>query len=252
MQKMLPLSIVACLCLQPTVQAAVEEVGPRAIIEKAVKATGGAANLAKLKVTRSKFKGTVDVQGMTANVTGEVLVQLPAQMRMNMNAEIQGQNFPITYVLNGAKGWLEVAGNTMELQGADLKEEQEGLYAEQVRILQPLLKDKQFRMTPLGEIKVKDRDAVGVKVTSAGHKDINLYFDKKTGLLAKDERRTLDDNKQEVTEETFYSDYQEVQGVKVPGKLLVNRDGNKFLEVDVTDYTFSDRIEETEFARPGN
>ncbi len=251
MQKVLPLSIVACLCLSPAKYAVADE-APRAVIEKAIKATGGAVNLAKLKVTRSKFKGTVEVQGMTVNVTGDSLVQLPGQMKLAMNADIQGQNFAITYVINGAKGWLDVAGNTTELQGADLAEEKEGLYAEQARMLVPLLKDKAFRLAPLGEVKVKDRDTVGIKVSSAGHKDINLYFDKKTGILAKDERRTLDDNKQEVSEEMFYSEYREVDGVKVPGKLLVNRDGNKFLEVEMTDYAFPERIEATEFARPGS
>jgi hypothetical protein len=250
MHKVLPLSILACLCFQPALYAAEET--PQAAIEKAIKATGGAKNLAKLKVTRSKFKGTVEVQGMTVNVTGESLVQLPGQMKLNMNIDIQGQSFAITYVINGEKGWLEVAGNTMELQGADLAEEKEGLYAEQARMLVPLLKDKTYRLAPLGEVKVKDRDTVGVKVSSAGHKDINLYFDKKTGLLAKDERRTLDDNKQEVTEEVFYSEYREVEGIKVPGKLLFNRDGNKFLDIEMTEYAFPERIEASEFARPGN
>src|SRR5947209_8768143 len=223
MRKFLVPSVVVCLCLCPAAYAAADD-APRQIIEKAVKA-GGAGNLAKLKVTRSKFRGTLETQGVTANITGEMLVQLPGQMKLVMNAEIQDQNVTISYVLNGAKGWLQVAGNTMAIEGADLEDEKEGLHAEQARMLVPLLRDKAFRLAPLGEIKVKGKDTVGVKVSSPGHKDINLYFDKKSGLLAKDERRGLDDNKQEVTEEVFYSEYRTIEGVKVPGKLLDHCDG---------------------------
>ena len=250
MRRVLPLSLVACLCLTPAVYSA--EDTPRQIIEKAIKATGGAKNLAKLKVSRSKFKGTLETQGITANITGETLVQLPGQMKLVINAEVQNQNFTINYVLNGGKGWLDVAGNTMELKGAELEDEKEGLYAEQARNLLPLLQDKAYRLTPLGDLKVEGRDTVGIKVSSPGHKDINLYFDKKTGLLAKDERRALDENKQEVTEEAFYSSYREVDGVQVPGKLVVHQDGNKLFEVEVTDYAFPGHIDETEFARPGS
>jgi hypothetical protein len=234
----------------PTTYAADD--APRQIIEKAIKATGGAKNLAKLKVARSKFKGTLETQGITANITGETLVQLPGQMKLVINAEVQGQNFTLNYVSNSGKAWLDVGGNTVDLKDADLEDAKEGLYAEQARMLVPLLREKTFRLTPLGDLKVEGHDAVGVKVTSAGHKDINLYFDKKTGLLAKDERRTLDENKQEVTEEVFYSNYREVEGLQVPGKMVVHHDGKKLFEVEVTDYSFPGHIEETEFANPGS
>lgn len=250
MRKVLPLSLVACLWLAPAGYSAEE--APRQIIEKAIKATGGAKNLAKLKVTRSKFKGTLDTQGVTANITGETLVQLPGQMKLVINAEVQGQNFTVNYVVNGGKAWLDVAGNTMDLKDADLEDGKESLYAEQARMLVPLLRDKAFRLAALGDLKVEGRDTVGVKVSSAGHKDINLYFDKKTGLLAKDERRALDENKQEVTEEAFYSDYREVNGLKVPAKLVVHQDGKKLFDVEVMDYTFPEHIDAAEFARPGS
>ena len=42
-----------------------------------------------------------------------------------------------------------------------------------------------------------------------------------------------------------------IDGVKVPMKLLVQHDGKKYIELEVTEYRFVDRIDDAEFARPG-
>ena len=125
------------------------------------------------------------------------------------------------------------------------------LHAENVQTLVPLLRDKAYRLHALGEMKVGGRPAVGVRVESRGHKDVNLYFDKKTGLLAKVERRALDDAGKEVTEESFCSGYKDVGGVKLPMKVVVQHDGKKFLEMEFSEYRFLDKLDDSEFARPG-
>jgi outer membrane lipoprotein-sorting protein len=250
MRKVLSLSAAACLVLVLAGRAAAQTEA-RGVIEKAVKAAGGADKLAKLKASKAKFKGTGKFEGVTVALTGEVTLQLPGQMRLEVQAEAQGQNVTLLYVLNGGKGWLSVLGETMELKGEELEDQKEGLYAEHVQTLVPLLKDKAFTLDPLGEVKVNGRDAVGVKVVSKGHKDVNLYFDKATGLLTKMERRALDDAQQEFTEETFYSDHKDVEGVQVPRKVVVRHDGQEFMEMEVTEYSFLDRIDDSEFARPG-
>jgi hypothetical protein len=172
-------------------------------------------------------------------------------MRVEIQAEVQGQNVTLLYVLNGDKGWLQVLGETTEIKGEELEDQKEGLHAEHVQTLAPLLTDKGFTLEPLGEAKVNGRDAVGVKVASRGHKDVNLYFDRVSGLLAKVERRALNDAQQEVTEETFCSDYKDVDGVQVPMKVVIHHDGKLFLEMEVTEYSFLDRIDDREFTRPG-
>jgi outer membrane lipoprotein-sorting protein len=251
MRKVLPLSVAACLVLSLAGRVVAQDEA-RGVIERAIQATGGAEKLARLKSSRTKFKGKGEFEGVTASLTGEVVVQLPRQMKVEIQLEVQGQNVPVVVVVNGDKSWVQVLGQTMELKGEELADEKESLHAEQVQTLLPLLRDKAYSLAPLGEVKVTGRDTVGIKVSCRGHKDINLYFDKATGLLAKAERRALDaDSKQGVTEETFYSDYREVDGVQVPSKFLVHHDGKRILEAEVTEHRFVDRIDDAEFARPG-
>jgi outer membrane lipoprotein-sorting protein len=250
MRNVLTVAAGMCLMLAWAGRAAAQD-DARAIAAKAVKASGGEERLAKLKVAKLKFKGTGKFEGNRAVLTGEIMLQLPRQLRMDVQAEVQGQTVSVRVVVNGHKAWLQVMGQTMALKDEELQETKEELYVEHIQSLVPLLKDKSFTLTPLGEVKVNGRDAVGIRVASEGHKEVNLYFDKATALLAKQERRTLDENDKEVTEETFYSGYKDVDGVKVPMKSVVHHDGQEFMEIEITEYQFLDRIDEGEFGRPG-
>ena len=97
-----------------------------------------------------------------------------------------------------------------------------------------LLTDKSLQLTLLGESKVENRPAVGVKAASKGHRDIDLFFDKESGLLAKIQSRKNDlQTMQEVDEERIIKEYQDIDGQKTPKKVLINHDGKKYLELDV-------------------
>jgi hypothetical protein len=108
-------------------------------------------------------------------------------------------------------------------------------------------------VTSLGEHKVKGKTALEVKVASKGQKDIKLYFDKESLLLVKVSRPGLNLlTMMVVLQEEYYSDYRLVDGVKQPHHFVVYQDGNKFLEGDVTQYTFVPSFEEKLFTPPEN
>jgi hypothetical protein len=110
---------------------------------------------------------------------------------------------------------------------------------------------KDYELAPLGETKVNNRAAVGVKVSRKGGKQVNLFFDKETGLLGKIEHRAKDAmSGQEVNEERIILEYQNVDGMKTAKKAVINRDGNKYLEVEVTDVKMLENLDASEFAKP--
>jgi hypothetical protein len=113
------------------------------------------------------------------------------------------------------------------------------------------LKDKQFKLATIGEIKVEKRTALGVKVSSKGHRDVDLYFDKETGLLVKTEHIAKDDmSGQEVTEESFPSDYKDVQGTKQPMKFVVKRSGKLFMDGEATEVKMYEKLDASLFEKP--
>ena len=112
------------------------------------------------------------------------------------------------------------------------------------------LKDKGFTLAALGDVKVGKRDAVGLRVSHKGHRDINLFFDKKTHLLLKSERRAKDEMGGEYTAEEFLDDYKEVAGIQHAHKLRILRDGKKFVEGETLEFTPQEKLADSVFDKP--
>jgi hypothetical protein len=222
------------------------------IIDKAIKANGGVEKLAKQNAVRTKTQGTVFVNGAQLAFTIDSAYQSPDKLRTSMEFDIQGTKVKITQVVAGEKGWMSVNGQTMDLTGGLLSELQEAVYAARIESLLPLVKEEGFTLTALGESKIDDRPALGVKVACAGHKDIELYFDKETSMLLKEGRLGLDSNMKEVFKETYFSDYHDVDGLPCPKKIIVNEDGKKMFEGEILEIQLVDKIDDKEFDKPSD
>ena len=222
----------------------------QAIVDKAIKATGGADKLAKYKAAIWKGKGKINLMGNEIDFTVETATQPPKQSRQKSEADFNGMKFERITVVNGDKGWITIMGNTDVMPDDQMAAAKEELYGGWVSGLLAPLKDPAFKLAPLGEIKVGDRPAVGVKVSHKEHKDVNLYFDKDKGLLLKVQRRVKDMGGQDVDQETIFSDYQEESGIQRPRKQKTKRDGNDFLEIQITEFKSVDKLDESTFAKP--
>jgi hypothetical protein len=107
-------------------------------------------------------------------------------------------------------------------------------------------------LAPLEAIKVDGKPAVGVKVSHKGHEDIKLYFDKDTNLLVKVELRVKaqEQGYKEVTQETFLKDWKDADGIKVVTKVVDKRDGKLYIEEEVSDVKYLEKVEAKLFAKP--
>jgi outer membrane lipoprotein-sorting protein len=221
----------------------------KAIIEKAVKAHGGQDKLDKFTGVTVKFKGTFHGMGEGIPMSGEVTSQGPDKQRVDIEVEAGGMKIPIVAIVAGDKGWEKIGKDVKETDKDKLAESREQTYAAWVSTLAPL-KAKQFTFATTGEMKIEKRTVVGVKVSSKGHRDIDLYFDKETGMLIKAETRVKDDGGQEVTEESFPSDYKDVQGTKQAHKFTVKRNGKLFMEGEATGVELFEKLDASTFAKP--
>jgi hypothetical protein len=235
MRKIGLLACAVCLFLAWGLYGQGQDGEPRAIIDKAIKAHGGAKKLAAIKAIQMKGKGKIYVP-MEASFTAEITAQPPDKQRLSADLEINNMNFKFVQVFDGKKGWQGVAGMIKELDADEIKEAKQQAHVNEVETL-IVLKDKNYKLSALGESKVGDNDVVGVQVTKKGWRDVNLFFDKKTHLLLKAEYRALDPNKQEVAQEKLFLDYKDFEGYKAPGRMVINNDGKKFLDMEITEAT---------------
>jgi len=56
--------------------------------------------------------------------------------------------------------------------------------------------------------------------------------------------------KQPVSQDEYFNEYKDFNGVKQPTKLLVNQDGKKFMDAEMTEMTFPAMIDAKVFAKP--
>jgi hypothetical protein len=221
----------------------------RALVARAVKAHGGQATLAKYPAVSGKFKGTFHGLGDALAVTGDFAAYGANRTKFAIEGVLDGQKFLLAQVLDGDKGWYKLNDDTEELDEEALAEAKEEAYVDWVASLAPL-RDKQFRLVMVGDIQIEKRPARGVTVSCKDHRDVNLYFDKESGLLVKTEARVKDDNGQEVTEETMLSEYKEVQGTKQAMRMTLRRDGKLYLESEITEIRLEERLDASVFGRP--
>ena len=233
-----------------------DDADAKAVVEKAVKARGGADNLAKYKADVLKIKGAVHVSGLDIDFAGEISFQQPDKSRAVIEGTVMGTNFKSTRVVNGDKGWIDdLLGATQSMRDMskeELAEERESQNANSIARL-AVLTDKAYTVSTVGESKVGDKEAVGILVKRKGYRDVSLFFDKKTHLLLKSETRVKDPQgggDTEFTQEAFYDDYKKVGDLQVAHKLTIKRDGKAFLESETTEFKPEEKLDDGLFAKP--
>src|SRR5262249_10379989 len=184
---------------------------------------------------------------------GEWITQGADQMRFSLELKANGKQVKFIRVINGGKGWEKtVPMKTLPMEKDQLTEEREQMYAGWLATLLPL-KDKTFKLVPLGEIKIDGRAAVGIRVNREGRREVRLYFDKENHLLVKREMmiKNLDDvDQKEMKQEIFYSDYKDVSGTKQAMRMKALQGGNRFVEGELTEFKGSGKLEDKVFAQP--
>ena len=222
----------------------------RALVEKAIKAQGGKEKLSKFNAHVIKFKGDFHGMGQAIPMTGEITSQGNDKVKVDAEVEAGGMKFRVINVVAGDKGWNKIGDMLMDLDKDQLAEAKLQAYSGWIATLVPLL-DKEFKLSTIGEMEIEKKPAVGVKVKREGQREVDLYFDKETGLLVKFEHRVKDEGSgQEVTEENFPSNYKEVEGTKQAMKFTVKRDGKLFIEGDISEYQLLEKVEDSVFAKP--
>ncbi|HMC88379.1 MAG TPA: hypothetical protein VKI17_02475 [Gemmataceae bacterium] len=242
MKMVLRVGLAAGLALALTGTLRAEE--PKEIIDKAIKAAGGEEKLAKFKAHTWAAKGTYYGTGDGMPYTAEYAVQFPDKIRVEIKNVF-------TLVLNGDKGWMKMGDDAQEMNADQLAEQKEQQHANYVASLLPL-KGEAYTLTALADSKVGDRPVVGVKVSTKGRRDVNLYFDKDTNLLAKGEWtvKAMEEGGKEVTQEVLYRDYKDVEGAKIAMKVNLNRDGKKYVESENSDVKPADKLDDSLFGKP--
>jgi hypothetical protein len=247
----LTLSVALGLVMTAAVQSrADEQADITALIGRAVKAMGGQEKVAKLQACSMKGEARHEEGGKTFSLVHETYVRAWHTYRTDAELRAGGGSRKVLIVINGDRCWLQENRDKVdELPKEVLAFFKDGLYPMRVCQLLPGLKDKAFTMSHLGEVKIGDKQAVGIRIAHKDHKDLNLFFDKENGLPVKSEVRLTMLGGQEVTVEYHFSDYKDFDGIKHFSKITLKADGKEFV-TELTEIKAGEKLDESLFAKP--
>jgi hypothetical protein len=204
------------------VGAASAQEDARALIERAVKAMGGAEAVQQKFAVHMKLKGKLyNPVGQATPMEGEVW-EFGARSKYLFHVDVPGDmKIEVAMVANGDKSWAAMNGQAHDLEKDDIEGQRISKHVDRVTELTTLLADKGFTLTSLPDVKVDGRPAAGLKVSYKGQPDTSLYFDKETSLLIKYTYRAKKKGAvKESLQETILSNYREPDLVSADEKLL--------------------------------
>ena len=214
-------------------------------INRGIKAVGGMKALNRLKIAAVRDKGMYYGMGEGLPYEGKYETSLPGKFRVEIvNVFV--------IVVDGDKGWLSSPAGTIEMPADKLAEQKKEMHTGFVSTLIPLAKpSKKYKLSLFGEAEVDGEICDGVSVASDKQRTVTLLFSRKTGLLRKSEYVIHSDElDKEVVEESIYDDYRDVENLKVAHKLVINRDGKKFVVSETQEIRLEKEADPKWFAKP--
>ena len=138
----------------------------------------------------------------------------------------------------------------MELDADGVKNEKRTILLTVVPMTLVDLKTKDFKLESAGEEKVGDKPADVIKATGPDGKSFKLSFDKETSLPVKLVADVVGFMGEEFTQETTFSSYKAIDGVQHASKVQSKRDGEPFVEMELTEFKLVDKLPEETFSAP--
>jgi hypothetical protein len=229
---------------------AADDKDAKAILDKAIKALGGEENLSKLKAASWKAQGKITINGEDNPFTSQATMQGLDQIRSEFEGEFGGNKIKALTILAKNKGWRQFGDQTMELDENGLANEKRSVYLQVLPATLLPLKGDKFKVEAAGEKAIGGMPAVGLKVTAPDGKDFTLFFDKDSGLPVQVVAKVVGFMGEEFTQETTLAEYKEFSGIKKATKMTSKRDGEKFIESQITEYKVLDKVDPKTFEQP--
>jgi zinc protease len=207
----------------------------RKLLQRVQQAVGGADKLAGVK----DFSDVIDFRldaasgGMRVKQTDRWIA--PTHFRQDS----QLPNGRISAYSDGATGWIVTPQGSGPLEGAQLKQVQGDLFRLYFRLL---LSDRLGR-----QVNYIGEDTI--EINEPGGETARLTVDPATGLPSRLVYQSVHAAGPPVTVQDAYSDFRDVDGIKIPFLITITQGGRKFAEVVVEEYKLNSGLKVEEVSQ---
>jgi len=214
------------------------------ILDRYMQAIGGEGPHRKL--TSQVMKMTLVIEHSDVTASFDSYRQAPNKsVQIGQIKLCDGREFEISRGFNGTEGWALNPSDSgfRELNGTELaaeKRDSEFYWELKLKELYP-------KMALIGQARVGSHTAYCIEATPTEGDPIKLYFEAQTGLLVRIDSISENVSKGKIPEETYYEDYREVDGIKMP--FTIRMPANKYT-FKVNEVRHNVPIEEAKFKSP--
>lgn len=191
---------------KPQAKAVDPSITPKVVLDKFFAAIGGTDAVKNVKTI--SMKGSASVPGAPAPVT---IVMKKADGKFYQDISIEGMGSLSKQVINGDKGYVSGQGGKQEFTAEELKDSK----AETVPFAETYL----ATLTDLVVESIEAVDGNDAYVLKNGKS--KYYYDVASGLKVA-ESQEQEQMGQKFTTMTYYKDYRDVKGVKIPFNIVQN------------------------------
>jgi hypothetical protein len=208
------------------------------LIARAIAAKGGLSVLRSIQTVRVESVAAVGTGDQTAELPSITTIRYPSSYRM----DVQTPSGPVVQVFNAGSYWIQDARGAADAPPAVAEQIQGVVQRDTVPLLLALADG---RVTA----KLIDSKAAGTRaleVSIPGARPVTLWIDEATGLIAKSTYRVAGD----ITAEEVYSDYRDVNGVRVAFRTELRREGAPGVTRTVRKCEFNVTVDSKIFNKP--
>lgn len=214
------------------------------ILKASIGALGGLEKLKKIRdITIIQETTIITPQGEISITNTEIFVY-PNKAR----TELKMPFGEIIMVLDGDKGWMKSPQGVQDLPESQIVDMKKSLARDTLNLLRSLEKEG-ITIQALESEEIEGKKVDIVFITDAQGNTTKLAISPETNLIIRKSyqgKTMMGPGKLD----EYYSDFQDVSGIKIPFHSIVNSDGKKFMETKVTEVKINSDVPESLFEKP--
>ncbi len=211
------------------------------LVARAIAAKGGLSLLKSIQTVRVDSVAVVDAGGSTTELPSVATIRYPSSYRV----DAQTPAGPVVQVFNAGSYWIQDARGAQDAPAAVAEQMRGVVQRDTVPLLLALADGKVSAQT----IVTRAGQTLGLTIAIPGGKPVSLYIDPVTALITKAAYRVAVPGG-DVAAEEIYSDYRDVNGLKVAFKTELHREGGPTVERTVRKYEFNVPVDSKIFTKP--
>jgi zinc protease len=243
---LLPASYRASGAQTPRPTAGRPPLSARELVSRAVAAKGGVAKLRSIETVRAAATMTVTIGGRPVDLETVTSIHYPGSFRMDAKTPAG----PLVQVFHNGEFWVQDARGSREAPQAVADEIRANVQRDSIGLLLGLL-DRKLTAARVPDVQVSGHAMPAIRVTGASMPPLTVIFDPATALIVR--QRYLAPAAQgqpAVDTEEEFSDFRDVDGLKVPFTAAVKVSGVLTVRRTLHSVEYNVPIDAAIFSRP--